>query len=247
MDDRYTCHFPIANSDVDPFDRLRMSALFRLFEEASSAHTEQLGVGRNRLDGLSVLWVLSRMAVSIRRPPMRGESVTLATWPGKTRRTIFPRHYVLQDAGGAPLVRGVALWLLMDRETRRMAFPEKLGLSVDGLELPGALPSPGPLNLPPLPQIAERTARFSELDLNGHLNNTKYLDWMEDLLPLSYHASHFWSQIQINYALEIRPDTAVTLSYAPPQGNEPLFLQGASGETRFFEVRATPGLWPMDR
>ena len=53
---------------------------------------------------------------------------------------------------------------------------------------------------------------YSELDLNGHVNNTRYLNWIDDLLPDTYHKKGSIRSIQLNFQKEIQADTRVTLA-----------------------------------
>ena len=49
-----------------------------------------------------------------------------------------------------------------------------------------------------------RTVRFTDLDRNGHMNNTRYFDWMCDLVPSSFHREHPIKEMTICYLSEAR-------------------------------------------
>ena len=84
----------------------------------------------------------------------------------------------------------MSLWVLMDVDSRAMILPGKSGVEVDGITLGDELDVPGSL----APAVGEnremRQVRFTDLDVNGHMNNTQYLNWVEDLLPGSHHKEH---------------------------------------------------------
>ena len=44
----YTEHLKLRSRDVDMFRRLRSSELFKLLQQVSIRHTEQLGMGREK-------------------------------------------------------------------------------------------------------------------------------------------------------------------------------------------------------
>ncbi len=79
-----------------------------------------------------------------------------------------------------------------------------------------------------------------ELDCNGHLSNTKYLNWMEDLLPTQWHRDHALSKVHICYLNEARADQEIALSWVLE--DEALALEGRrdTGETtnRVFALQA---------
>lgn len=87
--------------------------------------------------------------------------------------------------------------------------------------------------------------RYSELDCNGHLSNTKYLNWMEDLLPTQWHRDHALSKVHICYLNEARADQEIALSWVLE--DEALALEGRrdTGETTN-RVFALAGSVPAD-
>lgn len=198
----YTDTLTISDIQADCFGYLRPSALLEITQEAAGHHATALGLGRDTLMSRDLFWAIVRQNLEIFRLPRQGERVTVRTWPCPATRTAFPRHVELLDAQGEPLCRVMALWLFMNINTRAMTLPGKSGISVPGITLEGQLPMPG--SLPPLelPNRELRRVRYSELDCNGHLSNTRYANWMEDLLPLEFHRQHRLRRLHICYLNE---------------------------------------------
>jgi hypothetical protein len=92
----------------------------------------------------------------------------------------------LQNEGNI-LFRSLCLWVLMSLDSRAMILPGKSGISVPGTVRGLELANPSSLMPKPLLNVQRRTVRYSHLDVNGHMNNTHYLDWVEDLLPSQFH------------------------------------------------------------
>ena len=63
-----------------------------------------------------------------------------------------------------------------------------------------------------------RTVRFSQLDRNGHMNNTRYLDWLADLLPSDFHASHKVQEFTLCYLNEAKEGEEISLHYTLSDG-----------------------------
>ena len=183
MDGIYAQDLRLKNRDVDLHRRLRTSRLFELLQEAAIAHTEQLGMGREMTLDRGLLWVVTMHSAEIRRMPEYDETIRVQTWPGETMHVLFPRYYRLETAQGEELLRSSALWMLVDEKSRRFVFPERHGISISGVKTPWEHPLPtAPL---PLPCSGERafTVPYSYVDLNGHMNNTRYFDLAEDCIP----------------------------------------------------------------
>lgn len=172
----------LLSAHCDAQRRLRLSELFTWFQEAAIRHTEALGMGREKTLDRGLLWIVTQWRADIARLPEYDEEVVLTSWPGETMHVIFPRFFKLESAAGETLVTASSLWALMDRETRRAVFPDEAGIRIDGHGSPDdpALPS-----APKACEAAERsvyTVSPSVLDLNGHMNNTRYFDLAVDLL-----------------------------------------------------------------
>ena len=180
----YRKELRLRSSDVDMHRRLRTGVLFSLLQEAAIAHTEQLGMGREKTLDRGALWIVTLQRAEIRRMPEYDEDVVLRSWPGRTMHLLFPRYCALDTAAGEPLVRASALWTLIDSETRRLIFPERLGIEIEGDSLPEE-EIPLPSAPVPIPATDERdfTVPYSYVDLNGHMNNTRYFDLAEDCIP----------------------------------------------------------------
>jgi medium-chain acyl-[acyl-carrier-protein] hydrolase len=111
---------------------------------------------------------------------------------------------VAYDADGNELFRGISLWILMDMTTRAMVLPGKSGVEVAGSLQGNELTLPGSLLPQKLPNREDRTVRFSDLDLNGHMNNCRYMEWVDDLLPAEFHRTHSPKQLLVCYLSEAR-------------------------------------------
>lgn len=233
----YSVERDIKASDVDINRRLRLSVLLRELQEASIAHTEALGMGREKTLDRGLLWVISRLSLSIGALPEYGQRITVRSYPYKTMHTVFPRCYEGLDEKGGVCFRGCALWLLMDMESRDMADPEERGIVIDA-ETPAELASlPG--SLPGFE--GERSCRrvmFSDTDLNGHMNNSRYPDWADDLLGAEYHRRHVPSSLQINFRKEIPAGEEVGLLSLLTSGEDgDVFrVRGASETQTFFDL-----------
>ena len=109
MSEIYTERLTLRSKDVDMFRHLRTSEFFKLLQEASIRHTEQLGMGRDKTLDKGILWVLLMQRAEVTRMPEYDERIVLRSWPGKTMHLLFPRYYSLETEEGEPLVRASAL------------------------------------------------------------------------------------------------------------------------------------------
>ncbi len=210
------CH--IAPTDVDRYGRLKASRILALIQDVSGDHSDLLGTNREALMERGLFWAIIRHRVQITRLPGAGETLRLETWPMPTTRTAFPRSTIAYDADGHECFRSISLWILMDANTRAMVLPGKSGVEVTGLLRGCELAAPGSIIPRDMGEETLRTVRYTDLDVNGHMNNCRYLDWVEDLLPSAFHAHHQIREFTLCYISEIREGEQLHLHWEVENG-----------------------------
>ncbi len=233
----YEKSYRLLSSDVDAWRRLRLSRLFTFLQEASIAHTTELGMGRERTLDRGLLWIVTLQQVKVERLPVYDEDVKLLSWPGETMHLYFPRYYRMEDGKGNTLLTGSALWALMDQDTRRMVFPEEYDVHIDGEKAEKALGLPA---APRPPQAGERelfTVPYSYVDLNGHMNNTRYLDLCEDRMPANLRARPI-REVRAEYSGEAKLGEEVTLT---AEGQKDAFLLAGDRDRKLFRLNLAYG------
>ncbi len=199
----YRLEYKILSSDVDLNRRLRLSRLFTLLQEAAIAHTEALGFGREKTLDRGFLWVVALQQLKLTRLPEYDEHVILDSVPGQTMHSLYLRYYRLRTPGGEELLTGASIWTLMDQQSRTMVSPEQTGVVIAAME------ADWPCFFPTAPKAAVSEAPFfwtvpySVTDLNGHMNNARYLDLAVDSMPASLRGLPL-REIKAEYAAELR-------------------------------------------
>ena len=228
----YTTQLRLRNKDVNLHRVLRSSTLFELMQEASIRHTEELKMGREMTLDRGLLWMVTHQQAEITRMPAYDELITLESWPGKTMHLLFPRFYRVLDEKGNTLLRASALWALVDQGTRRMVFPDRYGVVIEGVV------TGNEIDLPSTPRRAEAgesrafTVPFSYVDLNGHMNNTRYFDLAEDLIPAAAEGRSV-RRIAVEYANEARLGDTVTVTTERDGGT---FYISGDAEKKIFRL-----------
>ena len=123
---------------------------------------------------------------------------------------MFPRYYRMTGEQGETLLEGSGFWMLINEKTRSMVFPQKEGIVIPetntGFE--PALPS-APKSIA-ISAETPYTVPYSAIDINGHMNNARYLDAAENVMPEALRAREI-GRVTAEYAAEIRPAETVCL------------------------------------
>ena len=209
----YSQIFTLTDMDVDCFGRMKLSTVLTCAQEVAGKHSALLGADYDTLMEKHLFWAVSRHRVQITRLPLLGETITVQTWPMPTTRVAYPRALAAFDAQGKELFRAISLWVLMDTQNRNMILPGKSGVDVRGTLTGSELAVPHSLVPKDLANFQARTVTYTCLDRNGHMNNTRYLDWVEDLLPSAFHKEHTPKELVICYASEAREAQVLHLNW----------------------------------
>lgn len=201
----------ITSVDVDENLELRLSNLFKYMQQVASNHAENIGVGHWELLKHNMLWVVIRMEVKIYRTPKLDEIITVTTHPGETRSFIYPRLFEVYDNKGNLIVAASSLWTIIDKTTRRVVLKPE-GLAKIKAEVNKSdLPLPEKVDGETSNLVDTRKVRYTEIDLNGHLNNTQYIEFILDTHEPSFYREHRITGINITYEKEIRSGHVVNL------------------------------------
>ena len=226
----------LRSSDVDMHRRLRTSELFKLLQEASIRHTEALGMGREKTLDKGILWVLLMQRAEVCRMPCYDEDVVLKSWPGDTMHLLFPRYYSMETAAGETLLKASAIWSLVDAETRKVVFPERYGIEIPGVTTGDEVALPSGIRALPCDKERDFTVPYSFVDLNGHMNNTRYFDLAEDCVGAAARGLAL-REVRTEYQSEVRFGETVHLRWNGDAGE--VFLAGECGGKPAFRMVLT--------
>lgn len=236
MEPIYTQEFTLEHMHVDCFGRAKLSSLLYFVQEAAGQHSSLLAVGGDMLSHKHLFWAVTRNRMQITRLPRLHETITVETWPMPTTRVAYPRSVVAYDAHHNELFRSISLWVLMDSRTRAMILPGKSGVVVDGTLTGTELTAPHAIATRPMEHTVQRQVHYTLLDQNGHMNNTRYMDWVEDLLPSTFHKQHPVQEFTVCYLNEARETEEIAVGYALTDG--PVLTVDATGKSgRIFSAQ----------
>jgi len=229
--------------DIDRSNRLTLGSIFSFFQEAAISHAADLGVGREALERTGQAWVLSRLSLFVGRRPVYGENVEVSSWPRKGEKLFAFRDYEIRDASGAAVVRGRGGWLVLDIEKRKPLRTEPVLALLppnDGIDaFPAGFVSLGAGKN--LAKMGERTARYSDIDYYGHMNNARYIQWIQDATNADILTGADQIRLDINYLSEVKPGETVELWTAPLEEAAPGENASFSGDPGDYPRRNGPG------
>ena len=233
MNTNWEKRYTLRAGDFDKFNRIKPSAILDLFQDAAGQHAEELGLGFLPMLERSYLWVITRVAFEIVGTFTRYQNITVKTWPLEPRSLLYRREYCITDEKGELLVKGTSDWVILHSEKRRFLsvpnlYPFEDGFCCDLMfeEKLAKLPDFEAEKAPYVTNV-----QFSELDVNDHVNNIKYADYvMNAVMPTENDVLKFF---QLEYRKEVMYGAQLNLYHVKDGKNISLKGQNPNGDTMF--------------
>ena len=220
--------------DVDYMNRFKIYRMFTEFTQLATTNAELIGLWNKEHIG-KYGWVVAKQTLTLDEPIHVDDIVEFSTIIGNSSAAVFPRYYFIKK-DGREIGRCSSIWTLIDLKARRIVIPKRLGFIIPVVNHGIKLDTPKNIddNLE-LKEVCKRQVLFSDVDLNQHMNNAKYIDWALDSIDYDIHKEHFIHEVSVHYKKEIRPLEYVSIF----TGNDGLryVVEGRNDEGEvFFKV-----------
>ncbi|MCH2450957.1 MAG: thioesterase [Gracilimonas sp.] len=208
---KYSESFKIRASEVDQNGKATLPAICSLFQEVAGNHALKLSFDITQLHKQNLTWVLHRMDIKIHRFPEWRETVTIETWPAAGDALRAYRDYRILDAEGNEIGCCLSYWMMINIKTRRPTRMPGEVLELRLSEIDHVLPVKSS-RMKPFPDEAKVAkthlkVRRSDLDMNDHVNNARYVEWMLETFEDEKIKIH---QIDIMFLQESRAGDDIT-------------------------------------
>ncbi len=201
----------VKSSEVDELKKLKLSSFFKMFQDVAVDAIEDLGIGLSYNESRGLIWVITRARVEFYRTPKLNENITIYTYPDKTLRFIYPRYIFVKDENDNVIIKMATTWALLDDKTRKIAFIDPKDLNLKYESYPDQLELPKKLDIPLGDFIKEVEVTFTDCDINRHLNNTSYIDYILDLHDFDFYQKHEIISFKIDYMIEVKEKQHIKL------------------------------------
>ncbi|MDR9419905.1 acyl-[acyl-carrier-protein] thioesterase [Gracilimonas sp.] len=183
---KYSESFKIRANEVNQEKKATLGAICSLFQEVAVNHALKLNFDITQLNEQNLTWVLHRMDINIDRFPDWRETIIIETWPAAGDALRAYRDYRILDASGKQIGCCLSYWMMMNLNTRRPTRMPKEVLDMRLKEFDHVLPVKTDRVKPFENPDTESTftVRNSDLDMNNHVNNARYVEWMLESLEI---------------------------------------------------------------
>jgi medium-chain acyl-[acyl-carrier-protein] hydrolase len=233
--------------ETGPDGNLSIFSLFNYLQDIASDHAIRLGFGRDALLKDNRFWVLSRIYAEIDVMPKWEDLITITTWPNGTDRLFALRNFEVYSPDGNHLASATSSWLILDRTTKKVQRPDAI-LSQFYSDL---FPGKSPLRYASKLEFEEadiktqhsHKIKISDLDINLHTNNVKYLTWVSDSYSLDFVMKNVPRSVEINYLAESQFNEEVILETTTDRNNVNMYNHSVTRSSDNKELCRIRILW----
>ena len=200
-----------------PFDMADMNGHIKLPDvillslQVSGMQSIELGVSDKAiLEDYNLVWIITEYDIEVVRLPRFAEEITIETEALSYNRLFCYRRFTIYDEEGWELIHMMATFVLMDRDSRKVHAVEPDIVAPYQSDFDKKL-----IRGPKYESLNESISkdyhvRFYDLDMNGHVNNSKYLDWIFEVMGADFLTQYIPKKINLKYVKEVRPGGVIT-------------------------------------
>lgn len=189
-------------------NRLFMGHLGNHMLNAADFHSNERGFGMNYLNTIHKTWVLSRLVIEMEEMPRAYSEFYVETWVESAMRYFTNRNFKVVDAANGKVYGyGRSVWAMIDTDTRQPSdifaiHDGDIGNYIEnGMDCPVAKCSR--VNVSDAATEACRMdVKYSDIDVNGHVNSVKYIEHVLDLFDVGWYAENRISRLEVAYVAE---------------------------------------------
>lgn len=197
-------NFEVNTVNININKRLGLFGLLGFLQDIGLVHAENLGAGIEEMIKNNAFWVFTQHKVVMDKWPKWQDIVRVKTWPRKIEGIKAYRDFTIH-VGDEQIGKSVATFMVLDGTTRKPVKPnldEDLfkDFSQESLDI-----IPEKVRVPEgMEMKSSIIVKNSDLDMNNHVNNTKYSQWILDTIPIEYHRNFVVKEFDMNFISEAR-------------------------------------------
>lgn len=213
--------YRITTYHAGPDSKASLTALCNFFQEIAWQHANYAKLGYYDLKEEGYMWILSRLRVVVYDYPDWNEEIKVLTWPKYAERLFAYRDFEVRSKDDRVMACATSAWLILDVKTRRPQRMSDFAGKMDFLERrKGLEDSLKKLSVEAGERKENFQVRYSDLDVNNHVNNVKYIEWILNGHSPEILSNFRVSDFRIDFLGELKLGDVVNLNVSRPLQEE---------------------------
>ena len=229
----------VTAGQTDRTGRMKLSALAWNITALAFTHLESFGFNRDEMIRNGKLWMVIWNQMEFVRIPREGETILLRVWAGKAQSIMLSRRFAIYTEAGEPVGTASGLLAVIDAKTRMISSDIEEFRKIPVIKIPNEPRRVSMFMEFPEEYAEEFSCRVqpSQIDPNGHMNNSFYFDWVTEGIPEAYTDSHEPESVWVEYRKELLEGQTAVISRVLQ--DDVLYASGRIGEENSFSIKIT--------
>ncbi|MDR0547605.1 MAG: acyl-[acyl-carrier-protein] thioesterase [Dysgonamonadaceae bacterium] len=200
--------FPVVSYTCDFTEKATLTVICNFLLDAATIHAEERGFGFERIHKDNVAWVLSRLSIEMTEYPVHNQNLTVETWIESISRSFTQRCLRFIDRNNKVIGYARTIWAAINVESRRpidiLAWRSDMADYVVS-ESEKCCPIDKMNKIPAIENTEPTmgyTVRYSDIDINKHMNSVKYIEHIINVFDLSFFREKFIQKFEMVYLAE---------------------------------------------
>ncbi|MBE9468955.1 MAG: acyl-[acyl-carrier-protein] thioesterase [Bacteroidetes bacterium] len=198
----FELNYEIKSVDINTNRKLGLYRLLGILQDVTYEHAFKLDFGYENLKSIGFFWVLIRQKLKMEKWPKWHDKITIKTWTLPAKGFFVIREYEI-FSDNIKIGECSTTWVILDSKSRKpkeMTMIENSFLARTDYHLnfkASKILVPKKMELQKSIEVNN-----SDLDMNNHVNNVKYSQWMLDAIPFEKHKEYSINEYEINFLNE---------------------------------------------
>ena len=185
--------------EVDFRGRMTLPLIVNNLLNVAGTHANRRGFGISRLNEEGHTWVLSRLALELKEFPKTDDKIIFETWVESLMRTFTLRNFSIKKEDGSVVGYARTIWAMIDTTTRKPLNLVGSGIEPYLTDIECPIEKAGKIAIPDEYEESIFTVKYSDIDINQHLNSAKYVEHIMDVFTLQKLRNSSIRRFEIEY------------------------------------------------
>ncbi len=165
----------------------RLDTLTSYLQESAILHSETIGFDANYMLKNKCAWILNKLTIEIFKLPELRDEIKITTWSREIHTVKAYRDFNIY-LNDELIARASSLWVFVDATTKKLKrIPDEVKNMYGEEKISNGI-DPEKFDFEPdeiknqILILKEHTIRYTDIDTNGHMNNTTFFTLLEDIL-----------------------------------------------------------------
>ena len=216
MENYFDKQFELRYFEMNKVGVASPTTILTLLEETAADHCYSINNSLYDLERQNIGWVLVSGVMKMDRYPSYKEKITLRTWLSNYSFIKGNRENIIYDEQGNIIGRAKGLWVFYDIERRRPVkifdrIKEKWSLFTEQSIIHDITKKIEPIDT--AYYLKEFNVNRYDTDMNKHVNNIRYLQWVMESIPEEIIDNYYLHSIDGRFISEVQlGDTVLSLT-----------------------------------